>query len=71
MRECKLLSKQRHPNIVLFLGIYFQPDKNFPSLLMEYLPRSLDTLVMYQNIPGTVKNRILYDVACGLHYLHS
>ena len=72
MRECKLLSKQRHPNIVLFLGVYFQPNKKYPSLLMEYLPRCLDdTLLMYQNIPGTIKNRILYDVACGLHYLHS
>ena len=37
--ECRLLSQVHHPNIVQFLGIYFENKKSqIPFLVMEYLP---------------------------------
>ena len=69
--ECIQMSKARHPNIVLFLGVYFQQDCKFPILVMEYLPMCLDEcLSKYRNLPPYVKNNILLDVAHGLQYLH-
>ena len=38
---------------------------------MELLPTSLNSaLTMYKNMPPYIKNVILYDIACGLNFLH-
>ena len=72
IRECKLMSSLRHPNIVQFLGICFLHDSNLPILLMEYMTTNLESfLEASHNIPLSVKVSILYDVAQGLAYLHS
>ena len=72
IRECKLMSSLRHPNIVQFLGICFLHDSNLPILLMEYMTTNLESfLEVSHNIPLSVKVSILYDVAQGLAYLHS
>ena len=69
--ECIQTSNARHPNIVLFLGVFFQPQREFPILVMEHLPMCLDEcLTKYPNLPSYVKNNILLDVAKGLQYLH-
>ena len=71
--ECQHLSKLYHPNIVYFVGVYFKGVESgaLPSLLMELLPTSLDSvLTKCQNLPTYNKNIILHDVACGLSYLH-
>ena len=69
--ECVHMSKARHPNLVLFLGVYFREDCEFPILVMEHLPMCLDKcLDTYPNLPPYVKNNILLDVAKGLQYLH-
>lgn len=53
------------------MGVYFKEGAQFPGLLMEYLPMSLDrALAKYRNMPAANKNVILHDVACGLSYLH-
>ena len=69
--ECVQTSNARHPNIVLFLGVFFQPQCEFPILVMEHLPMCLDEcLTKYPNLPSYVKNNILLDVAKGLQYMH-
>lgn len=70
--ECRLLSRLHHPNVVLFLGVHFKEEALFPTLIMEFLPMSLDeALEKYKSkIPLYVKNMILYDVANGLKFLH-
>ena len=72
IKECKLMSRLRHPNIVQFLGVCFPHDSSIPTLLMEYMTTSLESfLKASQSIPLSVKISILHDVAQGLAYLHS
>ena len=70
--ECRLLSKVHHPNIVQFLGVYFQKNSRVPILVMEFLPTNLTTCIEQHGIlPNEISYSILHDVASGLHYLHS
>ena len=43
--ECHLLSQVRHPNIVQFLGVYFQEGVSLPILVMEFLPTNLTSCI--------------------------
>ena len=70
--ECRLLSQVRHPNIVQFLGVYFQQGVPAPILVMEFLPTNLTTCIeQYGILPNEISYSILHDVALGLCYLHS
>ena len=69
--ECIHMSNARHPNVTLFLGVYFQPQCEYPLLVMEFLPMCLEEcLAKYPNLPPYIKSKILLDVAQGLQYLH-
>ena len=73
--ECRLLSQVRHPNIVQFLGIYFQQGVRVPILVMEFLPTNLNSCIEQYGhtdfFPKEISYAILHDVALGLCYLHS
>ena len=70
--ECHLLSQVRHPNIVQFLGVYFQQGVRAPILVMEFLPTNLTSCIeQYGILPKEISYSILHDVALGLCYLHS
>ena len=70
--ECRLLSQVRHPNIVQFLGVYFQQGVQVPILVMEFLPTNLTSCIeQYGILPKEISYSILHDVALGLCYLHS
>ena len=67
--QCHLLSQIRHPNIVMFLGLFFQQS---PILVMEYVPYHLASSIdQYGTLPNEVSYSILLDVALGLDYLHN
>ena len=75
--ECNLLWKMQHPNIVQFMGIsyYGEGEKQYLSLIMEFLPTSLDQCITQCNtdsftIPLGLKLSILRDVTYGLTQLH-
>ena len=78
VRECRLMSILRHPNIVQFLGIASVPDSQLPVLIMEKLQTNLhDFLVNAPDpdstrpfFPPSLKCSILHNVASGLAYLH-
>ena len=70
--ECHLLSQVRYPNIVQFLGVYFQQGVQAPILVMEFLPTNLTSCIeQYGILPKEISYSILHDVALGLCYLHS
>ncbi len=72
VEECSLLLSLRHPNIVPYLGFYFLHDSDLPTVVMEYMPLSLEQLLkMAADIPLSVKHSIASDIARGLTYLHS
>ena len=72
LRECEQSSKLRHPNIVLSFGIYWPPGARAPSLVMERLHCSLNSLLERNPfLPTETKLSILRDVALGLRYLHT
>ena len=69
--ECAILSRLRHPNIVLFLGVYHQPGSILPALVMEYLPMTLaQCLDKYGVLPNEIGYSVLKDVGLALSYLH-
>ena len=69
--ECEILSQVCHPNIVQFLGVFYQPGDNIPILVMEFLPLNLDQCIDKHNLTDEMRYSILHDVALGLHHLHN
>jgi serine/threonine protein kinase len=64
--------KYAFPNIVQFLGVYFQQGVRAPILVMEFLPTNLTSCIEeYGILPKSTSYSILHDVAVGLNYLHS
>ena len=71
LRECYYCSKLCHPNIVDFIGIYHHSKNSLPVMVMELMDESLTKYVKKQNLDKETKFSILYDISCGLNYLHS
>ncbi|KAG2649563.1 hypothetical protein PVAP13_1NG116300 [Panicum virgatum] len=70
--EVRIMSRLRHPNVVLFLGYVTQPPNL--SILTEYLPRgSLYRLLHRPNsqVDEVQRLKMALDVAKGMNYLHS
>jgi len=73
LKEINILRSLSHPSIVQFLGVYFRDGSSTPILIMERLWKNLCNLL--EEYPNQLflltKTHILYDVACGLQYLHN
>ena len=72
-KECATWSALRHPQIVQFLGIYFDPSHT-PVMVLEKMDTSLRSLLestAKEDFPLINKVVILRQVAQGLVYLHS
>ena len=74
-RECILLSRIRHPNIVQFMGVHYGPQREYGrelTLVMECLHMNLDDCVrLYSDLPIWLKLSIFVDISQGLSHLHS
>ena len=78
MRECRQCSTLRHPNVIQFLGIYYQTGEGganrmrLPVMVMEMMADSLTSFVdKHEKIPVHIKYSIVHDVSLGLCYLHN
>ena len=71
-QECEILRTIRHPNIVLFLGMYEDPNTHLPVLLMELMDDSLTHFLESspQPIPYHIQVNICHDVTRALSFLH-
>ena len=67
-REWKFLASLQHPCVVQLLTT--PDDAEIPVLLMERMWTSLTEFLTSKQLHHD-KVRILRDVACGLHYIHS
>ena len=70
--ECVTLSKMKHPNIVQFLGVYFEDENPLPILVMEFVPFTLTRHIVknHSALYPVMNYSILADVAKALCYLH-
>ena len=62
--ECHMLSKLHHPNIVQFLGLYWEEHAELPGIIMEQLPFSLSSMFTKRGktiIPLNIKISLLLD----------
>ena len=71
-RECVVLSKLRHPNIVQFIGVtYENNDRDSISMVMAKMERDLSKFFEdKEEISLATKLFVLQDVSFGLVYLH-
>lgn len=72
LKEVEVLCQLRHPNIVLLLGAC--PE--IGCLVYEYMEKgSLEDHISYRSngtsLPWFIRFRIIFDVACGLAFLHN
>ena len=72
-QECSFMNQIRHPNVVLFLGVWKDPQSGLPVLLMELLEENLTTFLerSQEPLPFHIQVNLCYDVALALSYLHS
>ena len=72
-KECQLLSRVRHPNVVQYLGVCYDPSTRLPVLLMELCNENLSMFL--ERSPGplsySIQVNICHDIALALVYLHS
>ena len=73
MKECEVLSKFRHPNVVQFLGVLSDPDTRLPVLLMELMEKNLTNLLeeATEPLPYPTQIGMCYDIALAITYVHS
>ncbi|KAK4537037.1 hypothetical protein CDCA_CDCA10G3062 [Cyanidium caldarium] len=72
-KEAETLSHMRHPNVLLFLGMYLESATGSIAIVTEYCQRGdLRTLVHNPAVPLDARFRLRAAIgaACGLTYLH-
>ena len=67
-KECTILSKLKHPNIIAVYGYHFCPF----YIVMELMPNGdlYKYLSQNPNLNQKLKHELMYDIGCGLYYLH-
>lgn len=74
--EVDFYASLHHPNVVQFMGTYFDPNSQKTLFVMEQMQLSLNELLETtlhnpdKLLPLENKLNIMYDVAKGLNYLH-
>ena len=72
-QECAILRSLSHPNIVQYLGVYFDPESSMWVLLMELMNESLTQFLkrLQEPLPYHIEVNLCHDIALALSYLHT
>ena len=72
-QECQILRMVRHPQIVQYLGTYYDPESRLPVLLMELMDESLTRFLeqSHELVPYHTEVNMCHDITMALSYLHS
>jgi serine/threonine protein kinase len=72
-KECDLLSRLKHPNIVQYLGTHEEDGLNTVILLMELLDSNLHSYLAHKcnPLPFHLELNICHDVSRAIDYLHA
>lgn len=70
--ELSLLSELRHSNIINFLGFVHNPSGGISWIVFPWMGNgNLREFVQIQKWSIPERLSLIYDVTCGVHYLHS
>uniref|UniRef100_B9GW76 non-specific serine/threonine protein kinase n=1 Tax=Populus trichocarpa TaxID=3694 RepID=B9GW76_POPTR len=70
-KEIDIMKRLRHPNVLLFMGAVYSPERL--AIVTEFLPRGSLFKTLHKNSPALDIRRRLkmaLDVARGMNYLH-
>ena len=71
-RECRLLERLKHPNIIGFSGAFYDVKSKEPVLVMEMLKEKLRDFVNREGKLSLLRQlKLCLGLASGLEYLHS
>lgn len=71
-REVRVWKQLDHPNIVRLLGVYTWETDGFPCMVMPwYQHGNASTNLRERKLSISDKFTLLYEIACGLEYLHT
>jgi serine/threonine protein kinase len=76
-RELSLLRRLSknggHPNVIMLQDVVFVSTSNQHEImfLINLMKTSLDTLMKSGSLTSEEKQRYIYQILCGLHYLHA
>ncbi|GKV23069.1 hypothetical protein SLEP1_g32850 [Rubroshorea leprosula] len=70
-KEIDIMKKLRHPNVLLFMGAVYSPERL--AIVTEFLPRGSLFKTLHKNnqvLDNRRRLRMALDVARGMNYLH-
>lgn len=70
-KEIAIMKKLRHPNVLLFMGAVYSPERL--AIVTEYLPRGSLFITLHKNkqaLDLRRRLRMALDVVRGMNYLH-
>lgn len=72
-QECQFLSDIHHPNVIQYLGKFWDRETGLPVLLMELMNESLTRFLERSAtpVPFHTQANMCHDIALALTYLHS
>jgi serine/threonine protein kinase len=74
LKELRAMYKLTSPSLVRLYGAFLQPDSDSVSIVLEFMDRgSLEDILnrRQSGFPDSIAAAIIYQIICGLSYLHA
>ena len=70
LNEYGIMNMMNHPNILKTFGIFMSSENNPPSILLEYCPKNLDSVIKKKELTNVEIVFSIYQIAEGMKYVH-